>query len=356
MNSTQTSLRRVVAGLTAAIAVFGAAQIVTPSAEACTRIVYQGDSSLYIVGRSLDWKTPIPTNVYVYPRGITKQSSDKPGYFTWTSKYGAVYAVGYDAGVTEGMNEKGLEVAGLFCKTAVYSNEQTDNRPPVSLAVFVEWLLDNCATTDEAIDLVKNQNFTLSGATFDGGTTSRLHFGITDASGKSAILEFDGGDLKIYDPGDIACMTNDPEWPGMKAIVEYWRGVGGQNMLPGTVKSPDRCVRGDYFVRHVAKTADADLGAAIVRSVMFNVSVPYLYTIESEPNVSSTQFRTLANLRDKRYYYDLATNEGIFYVDLSRCDLRKGAPVLKLTVADYPDLAGEANKYLRKVEPFTPIY
>lgn len=328
----------------------------TPDAKGCTRVVYQGDSALYIVGRSLDWKTPIPTNIYVYPRGITKQSSDKPGFFTWTSKYGAVYAVSYDAGITEGMNEKGLEVAGLFCKTAIYSNEQTADRPPVSMAVFVAWLLDNCATTDEAVALVRNQNFTLSGATFDGGTASRLHYGITDASGKTAILEFDGGYLKIYDPGDISCMTNDPEWPSMKAIVEYWRGVGGTNMLPGTVKSPDRCVRGDYFVRHVEKTADADLGATLVQSVMANVSVPYRYTVESEPNLSSTQFRTIANLRDKRYYYDLVTNEGVFYVDLTRCDLRKGASVLKLTVADYPDLAGEANKYLKKVPPFKPMY
>lgn len=356
MNDTLTSLHRALTRLATAITLIAAAFAVTPRSGACTRLVYQGDSSLIIVGRSLDWKTPIPTNIYVYPRGITKQSSDKPGYFTWTSKYGAVYAVGYDAGITEGMNEKGLQVAGLFCKTAVYSNERTDNRPPVSLAVFVAWLLDNCSSTGEVINLIQNQDFTLSGATFDGGTATRLHFGVTDASGKSAILEFTAGDLKIYDPGDISCMTNDPAWPSMKAIVEYWRAVGGQNMLPGTVKSPDRCVRGDYFVRHVAKTADADLGAAIVRSVMYNVSVPYLYTVESEPNISSTQFRTLANLRDKRYYYDLVTNDGIFYVDLTRCDLRRGAPVLKLTVADYPNLVGQANKYLRKAPEFKPMY
>ncbi len=356
MRNTKTLFHRTLARLAATIALIVTAFAITPRAGACTRVVYQGDSSLIIVGRSLDWKTPIPTNLYVYPRGITKQSSDKPGYFTWISKYGSVYAVGYDAGITEGMNEKGLQVAGLFCKTAVYSNERTDNRPPVSLAVFVAWLLDNCATTNEVISLIHSQDFTLSGATFDGGTATRLHFGVTDADGKSAILEFTAGDLKIYDPGDISCMTNDPAWPSMKAIVEYWQAVGGQNMLPGTVKSPDRCVRGDYFVRHVAKTADPDLGAAIVRSVMFNVSVPYLYTVESEPNISSTQFRTLANLRDRRYYYDLATNNGIFYIDLTLCDLHKGASVLKLTVADYPGLTGQANKYLKKTLPFKPMY
>lgn len=76
--------------------------------EACSRILYVGDDNLRIVGRSLDWKTPIPTNLYVYPRGIEKVGSDAPGAIRWTSRYGSVLAVGYDSGITEGMNEKGL--------------------------------------------------------------------------------------------------------------------------------------------------------------------------------------------------------------------------------------------------------
>ena len=156
--------------------------------EACSRIVYNGTDSLIIVGRSLDWKTPIPTNLYVYPRGITKKSHDLPGAFEWTSKYGSVYAVGYDGGVTEGMNEKGLVVNGLFCKGTVYSNAETADRPPMSLAVFVAWLLDMNATTQEVVDVVKKHDFYISGATFDGGTVSALHWGVTDANGDCAVF------------------------------------------------------------------------------------------------------------------------------------------------------------------------
>lgn len=325
-------------------------------AEACTRVVYQGDSSLCIVGRSLDWKTPIPTNLYVYPRGVKKQSSDKPGFFTWRSRYGAVYAVSYDSGITEGMNEAGLQVAGLFCKTSQYSNKENNMRRPVSLAVFVAWLLDLNATTEEAVAQLSGQNFTLSGADFDGGTETKLHFGITDRAGRTAIVEFMDGEMHIYNPGDIHCMTNDPEWPQMRSIVEYWRGVGGSEMLPGTVRSSDRCVRGAFFVDNIERTADADLGATEVRTVMMNVSVPYIYTVNGEPNVSSTQWRSLCNLRDLRYYFDVVTNSGLYYIDLGKCDLRDGASVLKLTVADHPGLTGEANSALRRVRPFTPMY
>lgn len=325
-------------------------------AGACSRVLYVGSDSLMIVGRSLDWKTPIPTNLYVYPRGSHHVSSDAPGALEWTSKYGAVYAVGYDGGITEGMNEKGLVINGLFCKGTVYNNPETNGHPPMSLAVFVAWMLDRYETTAEVVAMLKEHNFSIGGATFDGGTVSALHWGITDAQGHSAILEFDNGDLKIYEGDELRVLTNDPQWPQMNAIINYWHGIGGQNMLPGTVKSADRCVRADYFAHHVKPTGDADLGLSIIRSILFNVSVPYTYTIETEPNVSSTQWRSFANLRDKRYYFDIVTNMGIYYVDLNKVDLRPGAPVLKLDTSVITDILGDATMCFKPSKPFTPMY
>lgn len=242
--------------IVAGAAIAAAALAIPENSGACTRVVYHGADSIFVVGRSLDWKTPIPTNLYVYPAGMAKVGSDAPGAVSWTSKYGAVYAVGYDGGITEGMNEKGLVINGLFCKGTVYDNEDTRNRPPMSLSMFVGWLLDMNATTDEVVEVLEKHDFTLSGATFDGGTVSALHWGITDASGKSAILEFDHGVVKVYDMDDVWAMTNDPQWSDMKAIINYWDKIGGKNMLPGTVSSPDRCVRANYFAHHVDAVSD----------------------------------------------------------------------------------------------------
>mgnify|MGYP000804976350 FL=1 len=332
--------------------------------DACSRILYVGDTTtttsadsvLRIVGRSLDWKTPIPTNLYVYPRGMKKKGNTKPGSVTWTSKYGAIYAVGYDGGITEGMNEKGLVINGLFCKGTVYANEQTVGRPDMSLAMFVGWLLDMNATTPEVVEVLKKQDFSISGATFDGGTVSTLHWGITDAEGRCAILEFDHGAVKVYEGEDMAAMTNDPQYPAMTAINNYWQKVGGENMLPGTVKSPDRFVRGYFFQGHVDKTNDADLGLSIIRSILMNVSVPYLYTISTEPNVSSTQWRSFSNIRDRLYYFDIVTNLGVFYIDLKKCDLRPGASVMKLDTSKSKDFVGDVTSRLVKHAPFTPMY
>ena len=56
------------------VSIFGAEHT-----EACSRVLYVGNDSLRIVGRSLDWKTPIPTNLYVYPRGMKKVGNNLPG-------------------------------------------------------------------------------------------------------------------------------------------------------------------------------------------------------------------------------------------------------------------------------------
>lgn len=328
----------------------------TASADACTLLAYRGDSSLMIVGRSLDWKTPIPTNLYVYPRGMAKVGNTVPGAVKWTSRYGSVYAVSYDGGVTEGMNEKGLSVNGLFCKGTVYVNDSTAGRPAMSLAVFVAWLLDMNATTEEAVAALRSQPFSISGATFDGGTVTALHWAITDASGKCAILEFQNGNMNIYEADSIHVLTNDPPFPQMNAINDYWRKVGGVNMLPGTVRSQDRFVRTWFFDANVEKVSDAPLGVSITRSIIMNASVPYHYTVNGEPNVSSTQWRSFANLRDKQYYFDVVTHLGVVYVDLSKLDLRKGQPVRKLVIDNCYNAVGEANKLLIEVPPFKPMY
>ena len=334
----------------------GAAFVCAPAADACTRVLYQGADSLFIVGRSLDWKTPIPTNLYVYPAGLHKKGSDKPGCVEWTSLYGAVYAVGYDGGVTEGMNEKGLVINGLFCKGSVYDNNETRNRPPLSMSMFVAWLLDCNSTVEEVASVLREHNFSLSGATFDNGTVTALHWGVTDSTGKSIIFEFVDGVINIYDMGDYRAMTNDPDWPAMSAIVDYWNKKGGQHTLPGTVSSPDRCVRADYFAHHVEKTSEADLGVSITRSIIVDSCVPYTYLIEGEPNISSTQWRSYANVRDHRYYFDIVTNPGYYYIDLNSLDLRRGAPILKFSTARHTQIVGNANRYLEKAPGFTPMY
>lgn len=247
-------------------------------AYACSRVVYLGDDGTILAGRTLDWRTPIPTNLYVYPAGIAKESMPSGPRFQWVSKYGSVLAVGYDGGVTEGMNEKGLEVSGLFCKTAVYRTADGRNDTPVmSLSVFVSYFLDNFATVDEVEQWLNTNDFGISGKTFDGGTVSLLHWALTDRTGESLIMEFIDGKMNLYKGRDLQVLTNDPAYPQMQTIEKFWEGVGGVNMMPGGVKSPDRFVRASFFIRHVPTNVDYNSAWGCLASIMGTVSVPYGY-------------------------------------------------------------------------------
>lgn len=327
-----------------------------PAANACSRVVYLGDKGYVLVGRTLDWRTPIPTNLYVYPRGIEKQSSPEGDILKWRSKYASVLAVGYDGGVTEGMNEKGLVMNGLFCKGTIYKEAVGNDMPVMSLAVIVSYFLDNFATVDEVDEWLKANEFGIFGKTFDGGTVSTLHWALTDTTGMTLLMEYVDGQLNTYKGRDLQVLTNDPPHPQMMAINKYWQQVNGVNMLPGTVRSADRFVRADFFIHHVPTDFEYPQALGSLISIMGTVSVPYGYEIEGEPNVSSTQWTSIADATGGKYYFRMASSIGFLYIDLGRLQLNPGAPVLKLDTVEHGTALGCANEYLRKSPGFTPMW
>ncbi len=329
------------------------------TASPCSRVVFLGDSTTnyVMVGRTLDWRTPIPTNLYVYPRGVEKQSMPSGPMLTWTSQYGSVVAVGYDGGVTEGMNEAGLVVNGLFCKGTIYKEAIGNNDMPVmSLSMFVSYFLDHFATVGEVSAWLADNQFAIFGKTFDGGTASTLHWAMTDKSGETLVLEYVDGNLNLYKSRDLQVMTNDPPMPQMQAIDKYWQGVGGVNMLPGTVRSADRFVRASFFIKHVPDNVGYDAALGSLASIMGTVSVPYGYEIVGEPNVSSTQWRSIADSPGGKYYFKFADSLSTFWVDLSRMMLNPGAPILKLDTNKHTDFSGCVNHLFKKSAGFTPMW
>lgn len=325
--------------------------------SACSRVVYLGDKSYVLVGRTLDWRTPIPTNIYVYPRGMERTSMPAQPWLKWKSKYASVLAVGYDGGVTEGMNEAGLVMNGLFCKGTIYKESTGNDKMPVmSLAVLVSYFLDNFSTVDEVETWLNANEFAIFGKTFDGGTVSTLHWALTDTTGVTLLMEYADGKLNTYKGRELRVLTNDPPLPQMNAIDRYWTQVGGANMLPGTVRSSDRFIRASFFIKHVPTDFDYPQALGSLMSIMGTVSVPYGYEIEGEPNVSSTQWSSVADCTGGRYYFKLATSTGALWVDMGSLELTPGAPVLKLDMGKHGQATGCANNLLEKSAPFTPMW
>jgi len=327
-----------------------------PIAEACSRAVYLGPEGRILTGRSMDWKLPMLSNLWVLPRGMARDGAAGPRSVEWTSRYGSLIVTGYDIATADGMNEEGLVVNLLWEVEARYP-EDDGTTPVISLSVFPQYLLDRHATVAEAVaDLRENPVLVQGGEVPVGppGRAATVHVSMSDATGDSAIIEFVDGEMTIWHDRSYQVMTNEPTFDRQLAIREYWEGVNPREFMPGTVRAADRFVRASFYINAVEQTADARRAAASVFSVIRQISVPWGISIADQPNLSTTRWRVVADQKAKRYHVESVLSPSIFWVDLDKLDLSEGAEVqkLELGVDMTRILSGEVSAAFEAAEPF----
>lgn len=326
------------------------------NADACTRVSFINNSGDAFTGRTLDWKEDIPTNLYVMPKGISRASYDDSDAIHWSAKYGSVVAVGYDLGVSEGMNEKGLAVNCLYLPGTEYTFAG-DTRKKMSASVWVSYVLDNFASVTEAIADLSKDRFYIDAPVMPDGSRTTLHMAISDAAGDNAIIEYIDGKLSIHEGQEYKVLTNLPTFQQQLAVEQYWDTIGGLNFLPGTNRSQDRFARASFYVKSIPANASHDLALAAVIGVLNNCSVPVGITIPDHPEISSTRWRSVADQGKKIYYFMTTLNPSIIWVDLNEFDLHPGAPIMKLDLMGTPtNVIGNAIKSMKPSKGFTPLY
>lgn len=324
---------------------------VTP-ADACTRAAYHGLNGLNITGRSMDWKDPIPSSLWLLPRGMHRDGLAGPQSVKWQSKFGSVVVSSFAIASTDGMNEKGLVANMLWLAGAKYpSPKRPDNT--LSISLWVQYFLDNFATVDDAVKAMRDRPLQVMSDVIPGTETyTTVHLSISDASGDSAIFEYLDGKLVIHHSRDYQVMTNEPAYDQQLALAAYWKDVGGTTFLPGTNRSADRFARASFYINAIPKTAVAAEGVAEVMSVMRNVSVPIGISTPDKPNISNTRWRTVADQKSLKYYYDAVTTPNTFWVDLTKADFKAGAPVFRLPLEAHEIYAGDATAEFKQSKPF----
>ncbi len=339
------------------IALVAALILAISLAEACTRAVYLGPEDRVLTGRSMDWKLPMVSNLWVFPRGMERDGAAGPRSVQWTSRYGSLAVSGYDIATADGMNEAGLMVNLLWEVEATYPADDGQT-PRISLSVFPQYMLDRYATVAEAVaDLGENPVLVQGGEVPVGppGRAATVHLSMSDATGDSAIIEFVDGEMTIWHDRSYQIMTNEPTYERQLAIREYWQGVNPREFLPGTVRATDRFVRASFYINAVEQTADPRRAAASVFSVIRQTSVPWGISIADQPNLSTTRWRVVADHLDRRYYVESVISPSVFWVDLANLDFSEDAEVLKLDLGVDMEriLAGESSASFEPAEPFT---
>ena len=231
----------------------------------CTRAVYLGNENLVITGRTMDWLTQMDSNLWAFPRGIERSGLAGAKSMAWTSKYGSVGVSVWDIGIADGMNEMGLVANMLYLtETEFPTPSADDSRKAISLSLWVQYMLDNFATVEEAVAAMEKDEFYVIPMKSPDGKEGTVHLSISDATGDSAIFEYIDGKLQIHHSRDYQVMTNSPPFEQQMALNGYWQNIGGTTMLPGTNRASDRFVRASFYINAVPKTADAVQGIANV--------------------------------------------------------------------------------------------
>ncbi len=160
-------------------------------------------------------------------------------------------------------------------------------------------------------------------------------------------------------------MTNSPTYDQQLALNAYWKEIGGLTFLPGTNRAADRFARASFLIQAIpTEVAPSYIGAvpdksfanqavASVMGVMRAVSVPLGITTPGQPNISSTISRTIAEQKNRVYFFDSSTSPNTFWVPLADLDLAEGAPVKMLDITGGRVFSGNAADKFVETKPFT---
>ena len=330
------------------LATAGSAKI----AEACTRVVYKGENNIILTARSMDWKEDTQSNLWIFPRGMERSGEIAKNPLRWTSKYGSVIASAYDICSTDGMNEKGLVANLLWLSESEYP-AWDGSKPGLSVAAWVQYMLDNFATVAEAVaDMEKGTYDVISDMMPDGTRMATLHLSLSDATGDNAVFEYVNGKLEIHHDPSYVVMTNSPVFDQQLALDDYWQAIGGTTFLPGTNRAADRFVRASFYVNALPKVSDPMEALAGVSSVIRNTSVPLGISTPNEPNISSTRWRTVANHKNLIYYFESTSHPQILWVEFKDIDFSVGAPVKMLDLVSGKTYAGNTAARFVETAPF----
>ena len=325
-------------------------------ASACSRILSNDNGLAVVVARTMDWPESTEPILTVFPRGM-KRNGGLMGDATivtenpakWTSKYGSLVTTIYGIGTADGFNERGLAAHMLYLNAANFG-ERDASKPGLQAGLWAQYLLDNAATVAEAVKLHEQVQIVM---TETRGHKANVHLALDDASGDSAIIEFIDGKPVIHHGREYRIMTNDPPYDQQLALLKEqdYSKPSSDLPLPGNVKPTDRFQRAAYYAAMLPKPKNEREAVAGVLAIARNVSVPFGAPYKGF-GIYNTEYRTVSDLTNKRFYFELTTSPNVVWADLAKFNLDAGSPVMTLS-PDNIDLSGNvSDKFQQAAAPF----
>ena len=315
----------------------------------CTTVFANNKGPAKVVARSMDLYLSDTPMILVQPQGQMHSGDAGENSLTWKSKYGSLVVTEFHTtSVSDGMNEKGLAAHLLYLTGSEYAQSKS-NTPKISNALWAQYILDNFATVEEAINGTKNLNLV---ATEIHQRTWPIHLAIEDASGDSAIIEFIKGKATIYHGSQYPVMTNEPAYNIQLANLKNYKGFGGTHALPGDSDPLSRFVRVATYLKTLPQaTTEIDSISGIL-SVIRSAMVPF-GAVDTSGNKTvdawPTRWITVADVTNKLYFFYSTSAPNIVWFDLNKLNFSKDAPVLSVEPTNI-HLEGNVTSHLKPIE------
>ncbi|WP_030417641.1 linear amide C-N hydrolase [Streptomyces sp. SCSIO 75703] len=333
----------------------------------CTRVLWNDNDLAVLSGRTMDWPESTDPVLTVLPQGLERHGGELGGEtvvadnpLTWTSRLGSLVTTVYGAGTVDGLNERGLAAHMLYLDITELA-PRDPARPGLHMGLWIQYLLDNAATVEEALALLDTFQLVMIEM---NGFAATVHVALEDARGDSAIIEHIAGEQVVHHDRSYTVMTNAPAYDEQRRLlreqVRKARELGYDQAasdvpLPGNVNPVDRFQRAAYFRALLPKPENERQAVASVLAITRNASVPFGAPYASGRfAVYNTEYRTVCDLTHRRYFFELSTSPNLLWTELDAFDLSPGAPVMTLDPDDIHLSGNVSDTYTRAPDPFAP--
>ena len=326
--------------------------LTAPKSNACTSIVVPTEDGNSIYGRTMEWGAyDFHSNLVLNPRNYSNTSMLGGGVkgMTWKNRFGfmAINVLNKPL-YTDGMNETGLTVGVLYFPgfsqfQDIIKSKESSSINSVDLAPYILGQFQSVQEIKDAlpkIRVVRNEEVAKS-----FGAPAPLHLVVVDKTGASIVIEYVKGQLAIHD-NKIGVMTNSPsyDWQilnlrnypqlkpygghGDKEIngisLKPFGAGSGMIGLPGDVTPVSRFVRAVAFTSSAQPIKTTQKGINEVARILNNFDIPKGLVREGkskdEFHINFTQWTTMGDVKNKRYYWWTEFNRRLRVVDLSKVD------------------------------------
>lgn len=302
----------------------------------CTAISYR--SNKFYFGRTLDHDESYEEEVTVIPRHFPLPHLSRPA--DHYAIVGMAHIVNNYPLLYDGVNEKGLAMAGLNFVGFSHYSAPGDDANNIPAYAFISSILGACASVVEVKSFLENIRITNENYS-DDLPSPHLHWIIADKT-ESITVESCADGLHIHD-NPLGILTNNPpfpqqllhlsnfmmltekpprnNFPGTTDLSVYSNGMGAIG-LPGDFSSQSRFVRASFLCGSAAR--ESTESGCITQFFHILDSVAQIDGCCQLPNgnYEKTVYSSCCNCEEGIYYYTSYSNRQVSAIHMHNCELK----------------------------------